>query len=88
MPSIQTIKTLSILRAVICESEESDMYKDMNGTEVKLGAKVRIFDGDDYRKQCCPLDYVGKEFAVERLVYDKYVVINGWFIPCSCIVIQ
>lgn len=85
MQSIQTIKTLSILRAVICESEESDMYKDMNGTEIELGAKVRIFENEDFKKQCCPRDFINHEYHVEKLIYDKYVVIRDWFFPTSCL---
>lgn len=64
------------------------MYKDMNGTKIELGAKVRILENEDFRNQCCPRDYIGKEWSVEKLIYDKYVIINDWFFPCSCLVVQ
>lgn len=85
MPSIQTIKTLSILRAVICESEESDMYKDMNGSPIKIGSYVRIHENEEFHRQCCPRDFIDCEFSVENLMYDKYAVICDWFFPVSCL---
>ena len=61
------------------------MYKDMNGTEIKLGSIVMIFDNEDFYRQHCPRDYIGKEWSVEKLIYDKYVVIRDWFFPTSCL---
>lgn len=61
------------------------MYKDMNGTEIKLGAKVMVFENEDFKKQCCPRDFINHEYFVEKLIYEKYAVIQDWFFPVSCL---
>lgn len=61
------------------------MYKDMDGTRIELGSKVMVFENEDFKRQYCPRDFIGKEWSVEKLIYDKYVVIRDWFFPTSCL---
>lgn len=61
------------------------MYKDMNGAEIKVGSRVRIHENEEFRAQYCPRNFIHHEFWVEKLIYDKYVIIRDWFFPVSCL---